>query len=715
MMKHLLKLMIVLFSVECMGFQVSAKHYSHKATRPAASDHTWEGYDYDFNLDENGNLTGTNTFSLVYNTTPPRWYNDGYGLVNPKFTYTGSETLTITVKSPGNRTYTFKTNVTEWEWDTHLLKWVKRRDMPYNGTRTVNIVDYCAEGSFEFPVAAGILDQWFVSGVGKNGMVPSGSKIVWELCAGNEFTTSDYAVVSEGASEIINVETYIHDVLHQESMPGVMTEGEHGNTFMEFRFPISSQYHDILRFCSASEGKTYNELEPYKYIYLPNVYYDNYVNPYAPVYTIEPNGHKRVTTLQPNGSKHYVETWTENGYDYTLRKEGIEEPIIGIKEEEDKTFIHFIGTTQEEERGYIKGNKYYMTSYNEKSVRDKYDKIEIDWTPLESDGYYVISDYDGNKYYTWDQVSDSTLTFAPFKFKSRYKPEIYFGGNHIFKRVDKEGNVTVRANNKQELSPQAQLFIERSVNPIFIRKFKFNYGKDLITLAKSINEKVYNQSWTYNKEQDLINGGFKFYSSAPIELITYQPDGRVKLPTNPYKIIPKDYMKDNMFELADNDDYFNGQTLSANDTALLKRIGENWGNYIMANNNKKFWDEVANQIGMELNVPDYDLTKVNAKQTGKRTEKMLKELCKLLTAKPASPDKWATTIAKVYGQDEEKPVQYKKAEISHIVKKGKEMWITISTTDINGNIKNATMHLKDNIPDDMYSTLWLPLAEALNK
>lgn len=715
MMKHLLKLLIVLFSVECMGFQVSAKHYSHKATRPAASDHKWEGYDYDFNLDENGRLMGTNTFSLVYNSAPPRWYNDGYGLVNPKFTYTGSETLTITVKSPGNRTYTFKTNVTEWVWDTHLLKWVKRRDMPYNGTRTVNIVDYCAEGSFEFPVAADVLNQWFVSGIGKNGMVPSGSKIVWKLCEDNKITVSKEAIVSEGNTEIINIETYIHDVLHRESMPGIMIEGSNDRTYMEFCFPISSQHHDILRFCSAAEGKTYNELEPYKYIYLPNVYYDNYVSPYAPVETIESNGHKRVTTLQPNGAKHYVETWTENGYEYTLREEGTREPIIGIKKEDDKTFIHFIGTAQQEEHGYIKGDKYYLTSYKEKSPRSIYDKVEIDWSPLESDGYYVISDYEGNKYYAWNQVSDTTLTFAPFEIKSRYKPEIYFGGNQIFKRVDKDGNTTVRANNKQELSPQAQLFIERSENPIFIRKFKFNDGKDLIALAKSISEKVNKQRWTYSMEQDLINGGFDFYSPATIELITYMTDGRVKLPTNPFKLTPKDYMKDDLFEIAESEDYFNGMTLSANDAALVKRITENWGNYIKSNNNKKFWDEVASQIGMELNVPDYDMTKINSKQTGKRTEKILKELSKRLTEKPDNPQKWVNRIAQVYGQDEEKPVQYKKAEISHIVKKGTEIWITVTTTSITGDIKNVTLHLKDNIPDDKYATLWLPLVETIDK
>lgn len=53
-MRKLSSMLLALTFVIISGMYADAKNYTRKAERPGASDHTWSGCDYDFNIDENG-------------------------------------------------------------------------------------------------------------------------------------------------------------------------------------------------------------------------------------------------------------------------------------------------------------------------------------------------------------------------------------------------------------------------------------------------------------------------------------------------------------------------------------------------------------------------------------------------------------------------------------------------------------------------------------
>lgn len=641
---------------------ISAKNYTHKATRPAASDHTWCGYDYNFNIDdESGSLTGTNTFSLVYNTVPPQWYNDEYTLINPKYSFTGHETLTITV-DPGefNYTYTLTTAVVQWVWDTHLLKWVKYNDCPMNGTRTFRIRDGIVSGSFEFPIAVGATGARFIFGNSRDGLIPQNGKIGWKAY---DFTDANPTVlnaeiVPEGNNVRINIEAYIKDVIKNPDIMR-MTSDENG-TSTQLRFPITGDklnYVDIFDACGSLAGVNIND---YAYILLPDLYYDKYVDPFAPVTTILPNGHQLETTLQPNGSYNEVESWEENGYSYVRKKiEGNEKPVIGKKTVNDTTLIHYIDKHLGiEEHGFYLSGRYYMTKL--KNAKDRSDNdVTIDWSKLHSDGFYVIDDKSyGERYYCLPSEDAGTPTFEHL-IKSGILGLEY--GKFAFKSVDSDGNTTILITNKSLMTPQAEAELREERHPYLLNQFK-----------------------EQNKEIPAD------YTPVQPFAITLKPDGSVKaMSLQPRNLTGREKL-----------DYQDYDTM--------------WYQFLSNARRTNALSEIASLINMELEIPDYDTDKIDAKVIGKRTSELLKKLTSLLNQKlnQKSTNVWPNGAKKAFLHGN-RWKDFKKAQISRIVKNHTDITVYVTTINDKGREKTVTLQLQDNIPTDKYGTVWQKVANSI--
>lgn len=657
----------------------NARTYSHKAARPAASDHRWFGYDYTFNIDdESGMLTGLNTFSLVYNTAPPRWKNSGYYGEGIRM-LTGRETLAIKVL-PGdfNYIYTLTSNVVEWQWDTHTGKWVKRRAMPYNGTRSFAIKDGVLEGSFDIPVSANLFAVRYLCGVSKNGIVPQGSRIEWEYLDldinNNRRTKSNWAVVPDGDSIRLNIENYITDVLKNSDMNSLYLDGasDENGTFVKMKFPISqswndypTQYHDILSHCASLAGIGSSALDMYSQITLPDVYYDKYVSKYAPVTTILDNGHKKVSTLQADGSTDYVESWEENGYLYEkTKKSGKEYPVIGKKETDGKMFIHVINDNpydKYEEKGFIDDGEYFMTYLKTKEFHSPIE-YRIDWTPYKSEGYYTITDSDGKKYATV-QEDAARHTYTAISISSSYFNKNY--ENYIFKEESKDGIVTVSASNTMALSPQANDFVRFVRHPYVRDKYKTKYH---------------------------------------ISTVSMNEDGNVVI------ISPKEYERREPDKYGDRIGYYNWEKDMLNKSRSI--------------NNPL--NKLAALIDMELDIPDYDTSKPEAKVVGKRTAKLLKKLCSMLKEKNHKGDGvtkldsngiqyqdyeniWPNKAKKIV-TEENRWTEYKKVSVERISKKGNKVTVVINLLTEDDNTDTVTMQLENNIPVDKYVWVWESVA-----
>lgn len=389
--------------------------------------------------------------------------------------YTGHETLTITVL-PGDKNYKYvlSTDVTEWQWDTHLLKWAKRRDMPTNGTRTFIIKHWLLSGPFEVPTITTALGVHFVCGNSVDGVIPDSSSLSWKVYDYSQNTPQNgLSFQSVGDSIRINIVKYLEDVkkmdLSGNNGLGRFAMDKFG-ACIGLSFPyVKGQYeNNILDVVASKEQDPLVSkcLKKYSFISLPDLYCDEYVDPYAPVTEFLPNGHKLVTTLQPNQSVHTLETWEENDYLYTKKYEGHEEPTIGKKTVDGKQFIHVISTDRYdyyEEKGFFDKGKYYLTYINRKELNNP-TNYKIDWTPYESEGYYIIFDSESSKYAVAqeDSVRPSYLSLI---ISSSYLNKDF--EHNIFKEVSKDSLTTVSVYNNASLSPQAKEFINLHRIPLY--------------------------------------------------------------------------------------------------------------------------------------------------------------------------------------------------------------------------------------------------------
>lgn len=653
-------LVLTLIITACLD--INAKTYTHKDLRPAASDHTWSGYDYKFNIDEAGFLTGINTFSKVYNSTPTRWHNTGYYGENIRM-YTGYETLTITVL-PGdfNYKYTLVTAITEWQWDTHLLKWVKRRDIPSNGTRTFTTKDGVVDGAFEIPVAASLFGVDFIKGRSVNGVIPSGGKIsqvIYDYMYDSPKVKP--TIYSEGDSVRLNIETYMTDVLKHE-VSGQYGSDENG-TWAQLRFPLIGDNHDML---STIGSLARVSLSMYDQVTLPDVYYDKYVNPYDPVTKTLPNGHTLVSTLQPDGSTNTVETWEENGYNYTQKTiGGNKKPIIGKKTVDNKVYIHYIDKHNSvDERGFYQDNVYYMTNFIT-TDRNHKNNISIDWEHLKTDGHYIIDDVDYSKKYYCLESEKTDMTTFDHIVKSALTGVEY--GKYVYKSVERNGLTFILASNKKLMTPQAINFIRNDWNsPALLQLFKDN-DKDIPAHYKPRN--IYGV-WLDD------NGNVKSFSSEDRKM-----KGR---------------------QLYDYIEYDN-----------------KWIEFRKAN--PTLLSDIANLISMELDIPDYDTTKPDAKIVGKRTAKLLKQLCSMLKEKNHKAemkldskgvpyqDIWPNNAKKSF-TDGNRWINYKQVSVGRVAKTGNKVTVVIDLINNDGKERSVTMSLENNIPTDKYVSVWRSVA-----
>lgn len=654
------------------ALSISAKNYTSKAPRPTASDHTWSGYDYNFNLDEGGMLTGKNTFSKVYNTTPPRWFNDSHWGYR-KICTTGSETLTITVL-PGdfNYIYTLTSNITMWDWDDHNLKWVKRNNQPFNGTRTFKVKDGKVEGSFEFPVSHdAFMDVWMIYGNSTKGIIPDGGKIGGKYYDSQKSTPQimDNAIIRDGDSIRISAGMYINDVLKIETLAGEKRKEDENGTSVFMAFPVTDS--DILGMCGRDAGVG-QALEMYAWIGLPDVIYDKYMDPYAPVETILPNGHRQVATLNPNGSKEIMEYWENDGYKYQQNvTTGTKQPIRGEKVSNDTTYIHVIDKYQGfDEKGFKVGGKYRMTY-----KRDKDDEVTIEWNNYKNDGYYIIH-HDGNKYFALDNSDASRHTFSKRSFRSHLSKAEY--GVNTIKIVGSDGSVTVAVSNVEMLTDEANRYLSRTNHPYYVNSFKQRYPEE----AKGFNPPA-------------------------IKIIQIGQDGKVKSSISNYseelnKRKGRDRMK-----------YEEQYKLWRNFKQEINRSG------------KDPLTELASLIAMELSVPDYDVTKVESKTVGQRTAKLLKKLCDMLKQKNDSKadikiDNRGQTYQNIFPNDakryfthKNRYLNYKKVEIERVTKQGNTICVYVKTIDTKGKEQVKKLTLEDNVPMDEYTKVWEAVARAM--
>ena len=665
-MKQIIILVAVLLQAILVSSPSEAKNYTREAPRPTASDHKWQGYDYNFNLDESGELTGTNTFTLAYNAAPPKWYNDGYGLVNPKFTYTGYETLTITV-DPGdfNYTYTLKTAVSRWVWDTHLLKWVRDMEMPYNGTRTFKIRDGVVSGNFEFPVSFDLtMSGWLIFGSATDGLFPSDGKIGWKYYDIPEHTNSicKDEIKPDGNETRINIETYAKDVLKAKQPYGTELGSDETGTYAVMRFPFTSERHDILTQIAFAAGIGHG-LESYARITLPDVYYDKYVDPYAPVTKMLPNGHKLVTTLQPSGHYDKEETWSENGYDYTKKTvEGNDRPAVGRKKEGNRSYIHYIdGDRGVEEKGYEENGVYYMTKL--KKTGGMSCDVDIDWSMLASDGHYVLSDNEYRAEYYCLPEADGPQHVFSHEVKSEISNKVL--GEYVVKEIDENGNTWVLTANTAALSPQAVRMLKEDTHPY------------LLTLFRQADPEI-----------------TKRYEPRTAYMIGMKPDGSVA------------------------GERFKARDLTGREKYEYDDYDKKWNHFYADARRRNVLAEMAQLVSMELDVPDYDIEKVDARVTGKRTAALLKTLCSLLKQKNNNKapkvgerhDFWPNNAKKAFTRGD-RFVNFKKVEIARIVKKGGRVAVTVRTTDAKGAEKDTELLLEDNIPVDEYGVVWYVVAK----
>ena len=137
-------------------------------------------------------------------------------------------------------------------------------------------------------------------------------------------------------------------------------------------------------------------------------------------------------------------------------------------------------------------------------------------------------------------------------------------------------------------------------------------------------------------------------------------------------------------------------------------------------------NKLAALIDMELDIPDYDTSKPEAKVVGKRTAKLLKKLCSMLKEKNHKGDGvtkldsngiqyqdyeniWPNKAKKIV-TEENRWTEYKKVSVERISKKGNKVTVVINLLTEDDNTDTVTMQLENNIPVDKYVWVWESVA-----
>ena len=120
-------------------------------------------------------------------------------------------------------------------------------------------------------------------------------------------------------------------------------------------------------------------------------------------------------------------------------------------------------------------------------------------------------------------------------------------------------------------------------------------------------------------------------------------------------------------------------------------------------------------IAMELDIPDYDTDKNNAKIVGKRTSKLLNTLISDLK-KGLKRDKltyevtWPSGAKRAFLKGKSAD-DFSSAKVSRIVKQGQDVTVYVTTVKDNGQRKVTAMKLQGNISVDTYANVWRIVAE----
>lgn len=654
----------------------SAETYTRKANRGGASDHNWSDYEYSFTLDGDDRLTGTNTFSLVYNDKPTRWHNlDYYG--EGIIMLTGHETLTIT-RLPGenNYKYTLTTDVTRWQWDTHLLKWVKSSNDPTNGTRSFTLKNWMLDGRFDIPVLQGTLVADFLCGNSVNGVIPNGEAMSWKQYNydGNS-PRIFFEAKSVGDEQRINFETYMeaeHPELDNWNRYGVFGSCSKG-TRVEMKFPMTDSYlhHvNLLQIVGDMTGCV-KALDRYRWILLPELYKDDYVyvDPYEPVTEVLPDGRTKTTTLQHDGTEHIEYTWIDDeGYSCRELFDGDIHPTTGIKTVGDTTFVHYdysLHRDKKVERSYIVNGEYFPTYIEDASNDEPVNTYYICWSEKDK-GTAAVSHSHGtniaqasrDQLYITKTESDAIVSIDTLTLRSHY-----YGRNYtyyVLKKVDKDGYKTVHYSNVDELSPEAQTFVEFVQHPYIQHKYPSNF-----TLGN----------------------------------ITMTPEGKIHAGKK-HAVAQNRQVR---------------QTASTYDEWILKMQS-------LCNQTNNPIKVMQNTIAMDLSVPDYDIDRVSDKVVGKRAAALIKTLVSNLNKKLKKGetkvdsrgnsylDIWPNDIKKEF-MHENRTEDFEKAWVSRMVKQGDVVKVYVTTVNDRSVEKVTELILKDNCPMDEYSRLWKSVGE----
>lgn len=297
--------------------------------------------------------------------------------------------------------------------------------------------------------------------------------------------------------------------------------------------------------------------------------------------------------------------------------------------------------------------------------RNHKNNISIDWEHLQTDGHYIIDDVDYSKKYYCLESEKTDMTTFDHIVKSALTGVEY--GKYVYKSVERNGLTFILASNKKLMIPQAINFIRNDWNsPALLQLFKDN-DKDIPANYKPRN--IYGV-WLDD------NGNVKSYAFEDRNMT-----GRQKY---------------------DYDEYDN-----------------KWIEFRKAN--PTLLSDIANLISMELDIPDYDTTKPDAKIVGKRTAKLLKQLCSMLKEKNHKAemkldskgipyqDIWPNNAKKAFTNGN-RWINYKKVSVERVTKTGNKVTVLLNLLSDKGNEHTATMSLVDNIPMDKYASVWRSVA-----
>jgi hypothetical protein len=175
------RLLILITSIIfCISTFSEVKTYTEKAITPIVDNIYYHDFEYTYNINSEGKLTGINTFSVVYQKSPPP--RDLYSELHTTLR-TGKETLTIVCdpRNTGNRTMTYTNTVQYWYFDRKSWTWKKRFNDRLYGEYTIKLIDWRLSGTFSIPIGEynSTSNYTYISGTSINGEIPEGKSLLF--------------------------------------------------------------------------------------------------------------------------------------------------------------------------------------------------------------------------------------------------------------------------------------------------------------------------------------------------------------------------------------------------------------------------------------------------------------------------------------------------------------------------------------------------------